>query len=340
MVCRLARLGGHPSPPRLQQQTASPQVPARDAALKKSTARAASTVAQAVAGFTEANAHNSNAVAVCKEIAARLGTLAPRELTALHAVHLVNVWRQKYTHGTTYARRGALVRFLHWLETYHGSPPGVAALVPEIPPPPIRQICVTDAERAAILDAAHIGMRLFIHLCADLGLRHQTALNVTYGGWDKERGTLTFTTKGHRQQTLPLTQEVTAILRWLPDTTPPGQSIVAAIWPNSLPVNDAARRRYAQNEWLKLRHQLGLRAELHIHDLRRHAAESMWEVTHDLRKVQAFLGHESPTTTARYLAQRINAADLAPDLRRAVAAKNRLLRIPAVELAPKPKGVQ
>ena len=253
------------------------------------------------------------------------GKLRPAELTPHHAAQLLATWRTKYTPGTLYARRQALVRLLRWLSTLYDAQPGLDTLVPTVPSPPIRQTCATAEERARLLAATHTGMRLFIHLCADLGLRHQTALALTYGGWDRQTATLTFATKGGVQQTLPVTNEVAAILAWLPEDTPPGQSVVAAVWPHPLPKGESARRRYAENEWLRLKFILGIRAELHIHDLRRHAAESLWAVTHDLRKVQAFLGHRSPTATARYLANRITAEELAPDLTRAVRQKQRLI---------------
>jgi hypothetical protein len=69
-------------------------------------------------------------------------------------------------------------------------------------------------------------------------------------------------------------------------------------------------------QWKALKKRAGIRAELRIHDLRRTLAEDVWNATHDLRAVQAQLGHRSPTTTARYLADRITLQDLKPILRK------------------------
>lgn len=69
-------------------------------------------------------------------------------------------------------------------------------------------------------------------------------------------------------------------------------------------------------QWKALKKRAGIRAELRIHDLRRTLAEDVWNATHDLRAVQAQLGHRSPTTTARYLADRITLQDLKPIMRK------------------------
>jgi integrase len=62
----------------------------------------------------------------------------------------------------------------------------------------------------------------------------------------------------------------------------------------------------------RVEHRLRGRRELHIHDLRRTAAEEVWDATRDVRMVQAQLGHRSPLTTIRYLANRISLQDLTP----------------------------
>ena len=125
------------------------------------------------------------------------------------------------------------------------------------------------------------------------------------------------------------------ILPGTASTTP----VVTALWPRRLHPNPA-KHHHTTSEWQRLKHVLGVRPELHIHDLRRHAAEGMWSATHDLRKVQAFLGHRTITATARYLANRVTLEELTPDVLRAVKHKQAKLRLSAEKLSPPPKEVQ
>ncbi len=78
--------------------------------------------------------------------------------------------------------------------------------------------------------------------------------------------------------------------------------------------------RMLKRRW-KLKERLGIRDELRIHDLRRTCAEDVWDATLDLRVVQAQLGHRSPTTTARYLANKVLLQDLKPVMEKVQAMR-------------------
>ena len=50
-------------------------------------------------------------------------------------------------------------------------------------------------------------------------------------------------------------------------------------------------------------------------------AEDVWNATRDIRAVQATLGHRSPITTVRYLANRVHLQDLIPIIEKVEAMR-------------------
>ncbi|MGA6985763.1 MAG: tyrosine-type recombinase/integrase [Terriglobales bacterium] len=121
---------------------------------------------------------------------------------------------------------------------------------------------------------------------------------------------LRFTTKGNTHQTLPVTAAIAATITSLPANSDPNTPIVKLLHTGRKMGNNPRLTK----RWNKLKKKLGIRAELRIHDLRRTVAEDIWEATHDLRPVQAQLGHRSISTTAKYLANRLQLQDLQPVL--------------------------
>ena len=116
-------------------------------------------------------------------------------------------------------------------------------------------------------------------------------------------------------QTLPVSAAIAEIIEKLPpgiDRQRPIVNLLRADRPGTKP---GPAPRFTK-QWKALKKRAGIRPELRIHDLRRTLAEDVWNATHDLRAVQAQLGHRSPTTTARYLADRITLQDLKPILRK------------------------
>jgi site-specific recombinase XerC len=181
--------------------------------------------------------------------------------------------------------------------------------VPKFRKPGHRLNIATDDERERILAAANPSLSLFLHLCLDLGLRHQTAARINLTNYNKESASLTFTTKGNRQQTLPVSNAIQALIEKVPPGADPTTPIV-----NLLP---GIRKRRSQRPnfqcaWKKHKAELGITRQLRIHDLRRTLAEEVWDATNDLRKVQAQLGHANISTTAIYLANRLQLEELTP----------------------------
>lgn len=196
--------------------------------------------------------------------------------------------------------------FLLWNERFANGQRGLRECIrrPFLPLP--RTVFVTDDERQRLLQLANAGMRFFILLCSDLGLRHRTALSITPSHYNPQSKSLTFATKGGVQQTLPVTPELALTFEFLPPTAPADASVVAILSHTTNPP------RYISAQFNRLKKLAGVRPELRIHDLRRAAAETAWAATKDIRSVQALLGHRSVATTSRYLHNRTQPDQLRP----------------------------
>lgn len=207
--------------------------------------------------------------------------------------------------------------------------PNLSRAVPHFHQPQPRDVIATDAERAAVLEGAQPALRFFLLLCSDLGLRHKTAARISLGNYNRELQSLTFTTKGNVHQTLPVTPALAIEIESMPaqDTVTPIVNLIRGL-PRSAPVP-----RFTK-QWDRLKRQLSIRPELRIHDLRRTLAEDVWNATHDLRAVQAQLGHRSPTTTARYLANRVTLQDLEPVMRKVQAIRAARAQQKEIQQAP------
>jgi integrase len=205
--------------------------------------------------------------------------------------------------------------------------------VPKVHQPQPRTTIATDEERRQLLAAASPALTFFLLLCADLGLRHRTAARITLANYNPELRALAFYTKGNVHQTLPVTAELMRILESLPRTADRHTPIVNLLR-NPRPGQTPGPNPRFTKQWKTLKSRANIRADLRIHDLRRTVAEDVWNATHDIRAVQAQLGHRSPTTTARYLADRITLQDLQPIMRKVQQLRALREQQPAATLNP------
>ncbi len=305
---RLARLERQASPRRVPHRSRSPRASGHHESSCFKPQATPGTIARASADFQQAHRNNPNTLAALKIVAATLGTKATADLTPNDVAAVLAAWQSKAQH-TRWNYTKALARFLRHIK----APEEITSEVPKVRQPSPRLVIATDAEREGLLAAATPRLRFFLLLCADLGLRHRTATRIALSNYDSATRSLSFTTKGNAHQTLPATREIAdtieALIRDGADTDKP---IVTLLRPPKQPGHPPGPNPRFAKAFDKLKTQLRIRRELHIHDLRRTAAEDVWEATKDLRLVQAQLGHRSPITTVRYLANRINLKELAP----------------------------
>lgn len=305
---RLARLARKASPRRVPHRSRSPRASGHHADGSFKPQAAPGTIARASADFQQAHRNNPNTLAALKIVAATIGSKETATLTPKDVATVLAAWQEKAQH-TRWNYTKALARFLRHIK----APEEVTSEVPKVRQPSPRLVIATDAEREGLLAAATPRLRFFLLLCADLGLRHRTATRIALSNYDRASRSLSFTTKGNSHQTLPATREIAdtieALIREGADEHTP---VVTLLRPKKQPGHPPGPNPRFAKAFDKLKTQLRIRRELHIHDLRRTAAEDVWEATKDLRLVQAQLGRRSPITTVRYLANRINLKDLAP----------------------------
>jgi integrase len=212
--------------------------------------------------------------------------------------------RRYHAASTRHNRAKALRQVLRWLWQYHGAPK-LDDQVKRFAPPRPRNVCVTDAEKAAILNAAPPHIRLWILLCSDLAVRSGTALALNGEHYDPRAQTLTFKTKCDESLTLPVTAEIAAMLTCCDMNT--DDSFVRQLW----------RRHHAEHNkpsrittggkncigrvFTRLLESLHITRKLRPHDFRRTTAVAMLHATGDIREVQAVLGHKNLQSTFWYL---------------------------------------
>jgi len=167
-----------------------------------------------------------------------------------------------------------------------------------------RNVTVTDDERAALLAAAPAHLRLWLLLCSDMAIRSGTAIRIGPQHWNRQRGTLSFTTKCEERLTLPVTTEIETLI----DQCDPNDPLpfVCQLWrEHSRTIKRGGhpstfRTNTLREQFTQLRNSLGLR-RVTLHDHRRTTAVAMLRHTHDVREVQALLGHKNLQSTFWYL---------------------------------------
>jgi integrase len=170
-----------------------------------------------------------------------------------------------------------------------------------------RNITATDDEHERILAAAPNHLRLWLLLCSDLAIRSGTAAIIGPEHYDPNRQTLTFTTKCGEKLTLPVTAAVKTLLDQCDQHSP--IAFVRQLWMRHKPrgylvrpQSNTGHQADTLNEaFRRLKLSLGITRKLTPHDFRRTAAVAMLQYTHDVRDVQALLGHRSLQSTIWYL---------------------------------------
>ncbi len=308
---RLARLARATTPGSLPHEDRSRSAPRENASSRESKPQATTgSVARAASEFQQAQRHNPNITAALRSLVAQCGSQCTQDLTTAQVQKAANDWKKHGQHTrSTYSK--CLRRFLRWLEELHAAPPTINRAIARIPPPSLRAVIATDEERTALLRAADPALQFFLALCSDLGLRHRTAMRITISNYDRALRCLSFTTKGNTHQTLPVTEQIAEQIEQLIGARADRNTPIVKLLHTGRALGQQPRML---KRWWKLKEQLGIREELRIHDLRRTMAEDVWQATHDLRQVQAQLGHRSIATTAKYLASKLQLEELRPVL--------------------------
>jgi integrase len=162
-----------------------------------------------------------------------------------------------------------------------------------------RNVTATADERNKLIAAAAPHLRCWLLLCSDLAMRSGTAAKIAPRHYDAARGTLTFSTKKGREMCLPITAELEGMLR------PLANADAATPFVCLLHRNGRIHVENLRAAMRRLMKRLGINRRIIAHDLRRTTAVQVYEGSHDLRLVQAVLGHRHLASTLHYLDHRM-----------------------------------
>jgi len=193
---------------------------------------------------------------------------------------------------------------LRYLHENHNAP-RLAAKTPKVATPAPRNVTATAEERALVLNAAPRHMRVWLLLCSDLALRSGTAARIAPENYNPETRELSFRTKFSEAQTLPVTEELAEL--FAEHKEPTAVPYVVGLHTGRAGYKGSAnglRVAFAQ-----LRRKLGITRQLTPHDFRRTTAVLAYNLSKDLRVVQAVLGHKHLQTTLHYLDHRMTPVD-------------------------------
>jgi integrase len=242
--------------------------------------------------------------AMAKALIAQAGSQPPSRLSSAHIIEInAQLRTNSYAASTRWNYSKALRQILRWLWEHHGAPK-LDDSVRKYPKPRPRNITARPDEIATILAAAPDHMRLWLLFCSDLAIRSGTAIRLGPAHYNRQRGTLSFTTKCDEHLTLPVTAEIESLIRLCNLNNP--ESFVHQLWRayHATPRRGGQLRTLTTNglrdRFAHLRKQLDLR-RITPHDLRRTTAVNMLEHSRDIRDVQGLLGHKDLNSTVWYL---------------------------------------
>lgn len=235
-----------------------------------------------------------------------IGKLYPSQVTTANAYDIeAAISNGGYAHSTMRNTAGATIRTLAWLNKYYGTPE-LAPMISKHPGLRPRNVTATEEEKELLLTAAPDYLRLFILLCSDLAIRSGTVAKLGPDNYDRKNGELRFTTKMAEKLTLPVTEEIADLIDQCDqeDKT----SFVRQLHRNQLTREKSRYVLHSENyartirtAFSRLEEKVGITRKLTPHDFRRTTAVKLYEITHDVRDVQALLGHRSMASTIWYL---------------------------------------
>jgi integrase len=244
------------------------------------------------------------AKATAKALIAAAGSVHPHDLTPAHVIEVdEQIKTGGYAHATRRQKANCLKSILRWLWEEHGAPKldGLVTRHPGLRP---RNVTASHEERERIMAAAPDYMRLLLILCSDLAIRSGTAGRIGPEHYDAERRTLRFKTKYGAHLTLPVTDAARELIESCDMHS--RDSFVRQLQRRNHthgapPDPDIHEPGPLDRQTRDLLRAAGITRRITPHDLRRTTAVAMLEHTHDVRDVQAILGHRSLQSTIWYL---------------------------------------
>jgi integrase/recombinase XerD len=209
----------------------------------------------------------------------------------------VGRWRDRLKQSTVH-RYAAQLRHLAAHIGALCNRPDLEGQVPRVRPGQPRKTIAPPEELSKLLDAAPRWMQTIILLAHDAGLRRGDCMRVAPIHYEAEKRLIAIEQgKTKHVVTVPVSERLAALLDTAPTHSPTTPFYV--LWKG-----DAISPHGVTSAWRTLKKKAGVNSNLWIHDLRRTLAVSLYEVSKDLRVVEQMLGHQSLTSTVRYLEHR------------------------------------
>jgi integrase len=193
--------------------------------------------------------------------------------------------------------------------------PKLDELVPKLTSIRPRNVTASRDLIDELVEHATDSLKLFLLFCSDLAIRSGTAVRLAPENYDKRCGEIRFTRKYDEKIDLPVTAAIAEML----DTCDLTNSEPFITQLRRREERCATHRRYSnvvnphrlRVEMKQLRLKLGITKRIIPHDLRRTAAVNLYRRTHNIRLVQALLGHRNLQSTFWYLDHDLEAVDRA-----------------------------
>ena len=187
---------------------------------------------------------------------------------------------------------------LKWIARAAGISWEIWSTIPHLRAAQPKETTVPEAEFEAVLRVAPPFLEIVMLLAHEAGLRADTAAHFTRGNADFDRERVTGTTKGGAKYDVPMTSRLRERMLWWCAAAHDAREPLTAIYrvPRVEPTASTLRTAIRN-----ARVRAGVKGIWGIHDLRRTAARRLYASTRDIRKVQAFLGHQMLYTTCWYL---------------------------------------
>lgn len=155
------------------------------------------------------------------------------------------------------------------------------------------EACALDSTPAGARDAALLA-------CADAGLRRAEIAHLDLADYDAENTRLTVHGKGNKERLVPLNDgQQRAIIDWL---SVRGDAAGPLLWPVNKGGKMTNRRLTSQAVYnaMQKRGQAAGVENFSPHDFRRTLVGDLLDAGADIATVQKIVGHDSPSSTARY----------------------------------------
>jgi integrase/recombinase XerD len=177
--------------------------------------------------------------------------------------------------------------------------PDLISQVPRAAAPLARRNVADPADLLKLKAAAPGWLRCAILLASHAAFRRSDVLRIAPEHYDAERKLITIAQKKTGQTvTVPVTDELDLNLQSAPHADNPATPFL------ELYAGKPVGAVMLNKSWNRLKKTTRSDKTLNFHDLRRTVAVSLYEVSKDLRVVEQMLGHQSLSSTIRYLEHR------------------------------------